>query len=217
MCSRYQPPHVQLADWDEIAGSLPPTFEFKPECFPGYDAPVILNDVSRAPVRACFGMLPHWAKDEKLARQTYNARTETVAEKPSFRNAWKKRQLCLVPAQAFMEPNYETGKPVWWRIHRADAKPFALAGIWESKRGEDDRPRRSFSMLTIPGAGHPIMDRMHAPGDEKRSVVVVPAEDYGRWLEAKDEDEIRSMLHLFDAGQFTAEQLPKTERNVKKA
>ncbi len=216
MCSRYQPPHEQLEAWDVMASGLMPTFQYKLETFPGYDAPIIVNDQTRGPVRACFGMLPQWAKDEKLARQTYNARSETVADKPSFRNAWKKRQLCLVPVQAFMEPNYESGKPVWWRIHRADDKPFALAGIWESKRGEDDRPRRSFSMLTIPGAGHPIMQRMHAPNDEKRSVVVVPPEDYARWLDAKDEEEIRSMLRLFDAVQFAAAPLASTSKKLSK-
>ena len=77
-----------------------------------------------------FGMVPHWA-DHKLARQTYNARTETVASKPSFRSAWKRKQFCIIPTANFFEPNYETGKPVRWRIERADGGPVAIAGIWE--------------------------------------------------------------------------------------
>jgi putative SOS response-associated peptidase YedK len=60
---------------------------------------------------AMFGMVPHWA-DHKLARQTYNAHTETVARKPSFRRARKRMQFCIIPAANFFEPNYETSKPV---------------------------------------------------------------------------------------------------------
>lgn len=58
-----------------------------------------------------FGMVPHWA-DPKLARQTYNARTETVASKPFFSNVWKRKQFCIIPVANFFESNYETGKPV---------------------------------------------------------------------------------------------------------
>lgn len=60
---------------------------------------------------AMFGMVPHWA-DRKLAHRAYNARSETVASKPSFRSAWKREQFCIIPAANFFEPNYETGNPV---------------------------------------------------------------------------------------------------------
>ncbi len=98
---------------------------------------------------AMFGMAPHWA-DVKLARQTYNARTETVGSKPSFRSAWKRKQFCIIPAANFFEPNYETGKPVRWRIERADGGPVAIAGIWEYRPADQ---LLSFSMLTINADG----------------------------------------------------------------
>ncbi|MDB5772473.1 MAG: response-associated peptidase, partial [Burkholderia sp.] len=64
------------------------------------------------------GMVPHWA-DIKLARQTYNARTETVASKPSFRNAYKRGQFCVLPVSSFYEPSYESGKAARWEIANA--------------------------------------------------------------------------------------------------
>ena len=50
-------------------------------------------------MKACFGLIPFWSKDTKIARMTYNARTETAHEKPSFRQAWSRRQWCLVPME----------------------------------------------------------------------------------------------------------------------
>ncbi|WP_258001046.1 SOS response-associated peptidase [Janthinobacterium sp. ROICE36] len=60
---------------------------------------------------AMFSMVPHWA-EHKLACQTYNARTETVASKPSFRSACKRKQFCTIPVANFFESTYATGKPV---------------------------------------------------------------------------------------------------------
>jgi putative SOS response-associated peptidase YedK len=96
-----------------------------------------------------FGMVPHWA-DIKLARQTYNARTETVASKPRFRNAYKRGQFCILPVDSFYEPNYETGKPVRWEIADADGGPLGIAGIWEHKQDDPNGlPLLSISMLTV--------------------------------------------------------------------
>jgi len=80
-----------------------------------------------------------------------------------------------VPAEAIYEPNYETGKAVWWRTQRADGEPMALAGLWERKQWHDARPTWSFTMLTVNAEAHPVMRRFHKPGDEKRTVVVLTA------------------------------------------
>ena len=96
-----------------------------------------------------FGMVPHWAKPE-LARQTYNARAETVSTKPSFRNAYKKGQFAILPVASFYEPNYETGKAIRWEIAQRDRDPLGIAGIWEYRSdGPNGLPLLSFSMLTI--------------------------------------------------------------------
>ena len=118
---------------------------------------------------------------------TYNARSETVGEKPSFRNAWRNRQLCVIPVQAFCEPNYESGKAIRWRIEREDGKPFGLTGLWESRVGKESEPVWSYTMLTINADEHPLMHRFHKPGDEKRSVVVLDDDAWQDWLKAERE------------------------------
>jgi putative SOS response-associated peptidase YedK len=201
VCTNYRP---GSRDFIRERFGLEADFEYVAETYPAYSAPVVLRsgqaNICRA---ACFGLIPHWARDTKIARNTYNARSETVAEKPSFRNAWRQRQFCLVPMQGFYEPNYESGRAVRWRIARAGGEEFCVAGIWESWRAPTAQEVLSFSMLTVNAAGHPLMERFHAPGDEKRSIVVVEPAQYDAWLGA-DGAHAREMLHGFDAGAFVA-------------
>ena len=83
---------------------------------------------------AVFGLVPPWA-EMKLSRQTYNALSETLAAKPSFRSAWKRQQFCIVPVEAFFESCYDAGgKPVRWRIGHKSGQPLGVAGLWEWHR-----------------------------------------------------------------------------------
>ena len=158
------------------------------EAYPGFVAPIAVQSHKTGRV-ACglarFGLIPAWAKDDKIARHTYNARSETVAEKPSYRNAWRKRQFCLVLADNFYEPNYATGKAVRWSIQTEDANPFGIAGIWDKwidpSTGE---LVVSFSMLTVNADEHPVMRQFHKDGDEKRTPVIIQPRDYDHWLGA---------------------------------
>lgn len=194
MCANYLPPKPQSLRRD--FGVAAPAQAFKPESYPGYLAPIIrLSDdgsQEKECMAACFGMVPPWA-ELKLARQTYNARTETVADKPSFRNAWRKRQFCIVPAEAIFEPMYENGQnghATRWKIAAAGEGALGIAGIWEWRPhgGPDDRPLLSFSMLTINADHHPLLRRFHRPGDEKRMTVILEPRDYDAWLHASAEE-----------------------------
>lgn len=214
MCANYQPPTPRALRLHLRA--LEPTFSYSTDAYPMSEAPFLCapdrpgGDL--VPWRGIFGLLPSWSKDDKLARHTYNARSETVAAKPSFRHAWRRRQFCLVPVQSFYEPNYETGKAVRWRIGRRDGLPFALAGLWdETHRGET--VLHSFTMLTINADAHPLMQRFHKPGDEKRSVVVLQAEQFDDWLHA-DHEQAAAMLQLFDAEAFDAEPAPRNPKGT---
>jgi putative SOS response-associated peptidase YedK len=84
----------------------------------------------RPSCRGRFGLIPHWAKEDKIGRHTYNARRETVAQKASFCDPWPKGQRCIIPMDAFYEPNWENGKAVRWRVQLASAQPFGVAGLW---------------------------------------------------------------------------------------
>jgi putative SOS response-associated peptidase YedK len=157
-----------------------------------------------------FGLVPHWAiTKKKYGLKTYNARSETVHEKPTYRSAWRERRFGIVLTESFFEPNWETGKAVRWKIHRADAQPTAIASIWErvidKATGE---VLMSFSMLTINADGHDIMKHFHRPEDEKRSVVVLSEYQYLPWLHA-NHDEARAMLQLAPDRFLKSEPAPR--------
>jgi putative SOS response-associated peptidase YedK len=129
-----------------------------------------------------FGLLPHFAVEVAQGRRTYNARAETVATLPSFRESWKKGWRCIIPAEAFYEPNWETGKAVRWVIQQPGAVPMGIAGIYRPWRHPDGREVFTFAMLTVNADGHLVMQKFHKPGDEKRMVVILDPKDYGEWL-----------------------------------
>lgn len=134
MCSNIETIKPERADWvkQTFGCELPPT-TWRAEAYPTYPAPFIyLNDGKPKCELAQFGLVPHWAQDKKkFGLKTYNARSETVAEKPSYRNAWRKRQFGLAIMESFYEQNWETGKAVRWKIKRNDTEPVAIASIWE--------------------------------------------------------------------------------------
>jgi putative SOS response-associated peptidase YedK len=215
MCANYRP-----STRDELQqrfGVAAPDSGYPAEAFPGSMAPMIR--VPRADAvhgdRACalgmFGMVPHWA-EPKLARQTYNARSETVATKPSFRNAWKRRQFCVIPVSSFYEPSYETGKAERWEIADPDGESLGIAGLWELKSdGPNGLPLLSFTMLTINADGHPLMQRFHKPDDEKRMLVILDPQQVDDWLHSPVE-EAESFFVRYPAERLVAKPAPMAKR-----
>jgi putative SOS response-associated peptidase YedK len=182
MCTNYISTRNEKWVKSALGVELPAT-PFSDEVFPGYFAPIVYRGRESAPqcVTARFGLLPAWARDAKIGRHTYNARTETVAEKPSFRNAWRRQQFCLVLADAIYEPSYDSGRPVRWIIRRADHSPMAIAGLWDEWRDPaTGECVLSFTMLTVNADAHPVMRQFHKPGDEKRTVVIL--EEPRQWI-----------------------------------
>jgi putative SOS response-associated peptidase YedK len=98
-----------------------------------------------------WGLVPHWARDLKATRQPINARAETLATSPMFRDALARRR-CLVPADAFYEwQANEAGKlpaKLPWAIARADGAPLVFAGLWDGWRGADGTVLRTFTIVT---------------------------------------------------------------------
>ena len=151
-----------------------------------------------------FGLIPHWATDTKIARQTYNARSETVAVKPSYRDAWKRAQHCIVPADAFYEPDWRSGKAVATRISRADGQAMGIAGLWSWWKSPKGDVLHSFTMLTINAETHSLMRQFHKPMDEKRMVVILPEDRYDDWLSASP-DNAAEFLNLYPTDALQAE------------
>lgn len=186
----------------------PTQFPVRADVWPGYVGSFIVRPreadfgdeavSERVEVPGVFGLLPHWAKDEKLSRHTYNARSETVAEKPSFRDSWRKARHCIIPAAAIWEPDWTSGKAVATRIARTDGQPMGLAGLWDQWRNGKGEWVYSCTMLTINADEHAFMRQFHRPGEEKRMVVILPEEAYGAWLTASA-DHSRDFLQQWPA------------------
>jgi hypothetical protein len=192
MCSHYQAVK-NSAQFERQFGLVPPTGAQPADVWPGYQGSFIRlhphADAGDAAVSAfeaasgVFGLLPHWAKDRTLGRHTYNARTETVANKASFRDAWARGQRCIIPADAFFEPDWRSGRSVSTRIAPSDGAPMGIAGLWSAWRSHEGEVL-SFAMLTVNADAHPFMRHFHKPDDEKRMVVVLPPALYTQWLRA---------------------------------
>lgn len=152
---------------------------------PTQSAPVVRQrKEGRALDELRWGLVPHWAKDEKIGLQTINARAETADAKPAFRGAFRRRR-CLVPADGFYEWKQLTPKRKQpYFIHRKDGAPLAFAGLWETWRHPDDPgspPLESFTILTVEPNDllRPIHNRMPA---------IIPPEDIDRWLDPDADD-----------------------------
>lgn len=165
-----------------------PGTDYPVEAYPGYSAPIVVKSHQTGRV-ACglarFGLIPSWAKDDKISRYTYNARSETAHEKPSYRNAWRQRRYGIALLDNFYEPNYVTGKAERWKIELESKEPFGIAGIWDTWTDQASGELvTSFSMLTVNADEHPVMKQFHKPGDEKRTPVVLAESQFDDWLSA---------------------------------
>lgn len=162
-----------------------------------------------------FGLVPFFKRTElQFGRRTYNARSETVATLPSFRQSWKEGRRCIVPAEAIYEPNYESGKAVRWRIQQPGDVPMGIAGVYSSFKGPDGNEFFTFAMLTVNADGHPVMGRMHAPGEEKRMVVILDPADYDRWLTCGVQDAPQFFLRWAGPLEAFADPLPPRASKV---
>lgn len=196
MCSHYEgvKDHQVLRKAFQVE---PPAEMGKADLWPGYQGLLIRrpreNDSGddavpdREALPGLFGLVPHWATDLKICRSIFNARSETVATKPSFREAWKRAQHCIIPAQAIYEPDWRSGKAIPTRIERSDGRPMGIAGLWSAWKSPQGEWVHSYTMLTTNADTHPLMNQFHKPTDEKRMVVVLPESVYDEWLVATAE------------------------------
>ncbi len=150
-----------------------------------------------------WGLIPHFAASAVSPYATNNARWESIKTKPTFRSAWAKGQRCIIPADSFTEPCWETGKSVLVSFRRADGKPWALAGLWNTWTDQDTgEVVESYTMITQNADDHPIMRRMHKPDpklgpedQDKRSVVPIELADVDTWLHGR-EGEASALVRL---------------------
>lgn len=201
MCGRYT--LIRLADFTDMFPWIR-----GPESDPGprYNiAPtqsiaVVINDGRNQIDFYRWGLIPSWAKDESIGNRMINARAETLAEKPSFRTALKRRR-CLIPASGFYEWKKDVGgktkTPMYIRLK--GGRPFAFAGLWESWHSPDGSEIRSCTIIT--GEPNQLIKGIH-----DRMAVVLRDEDCARWIDSKEHspDDLLPMLTPYPADQMEA-------------
>jgi putative SOS response-associated peptidase YedK len=137
-----------------------------------------------------WGLVPFWAKDTAIGYKLINARAETVAGKPSFREAFKKRR-CMILADGFYEWKGKKGDKRPMLITTPDGSPFAFAGLWETWHDgqNQDAAYRSCTIITRDAAG-PVRELHH------RMPVILQPDAYGRWIDPgnRDPDALGSIL-----------------------
>ncbi len=135
-----------------------------------------------------WGLIPSWSKDPTIGQRLINARSETVAEKPSFRSAFKRRR-CLVPASGFYEwKKGATGKTPHF-ITTADEGPFAIAGLWETWHGPDGGEVATCTLLTT--EANELMRDLH-----DRMPVIIAPDEYDMWLGTGHDDPPEVLANL---------------------
>jgi putative SOS response-associated peptidase YedK len=187
MCGRYVRKSAQeiLAEWFEMDLEQmrwgQPTWDAAPQSF----QPVVrLNPETgrREMPLMRWGLIPSWAKDERIGLSTISARAEEAATKPAFLDALKKRR-CLVPADAYYEwqkTGPKTRQP--YAITLTGGEPIVFAGLWESWRDTDGQPLETFTILTT--TANERLAAIH-----NRMPVIVERKDYARWLDAPSASE----------------------------
>lgn len=217
MCNRYETPNqVETERFWHLGRDNAPAL-WPRAVFPRAPGPFIrrARDVvgyERELVVGQWGLIPWFAKEPKLRFPTNNARSEELEAKASYKDPWKRGQRCIIPASTFDEPNWETGKNVWWQFKRTDGDPWGLAGLWntwiDKATGE---VHESYTMLTINADDHPLMRRMHKPDpkvpadkQDKRSVIPLEAADFDQWLEGTVDQAKKLMklapVEIFESG-----------------
>jgi putative SOS response-associated peptidase YedK len=199
MCGRYviRAPTKTIAKMHRVFDA--PLFEARYNVAPTQSVPIVrAKDGTREMVLVRWGLIPSWAKDANIGYRLINARADTVATKPSFRSAFKRRR-CLVPADGFYE--WKKGRKVKqpFYIHRKDEEPFAFAGLWESwENPEDGKEVQSCSLITTEA------NKLMAPIHDRMPVILDPSA-CDQWLDADEPvSDLHSLLKPFPPAELTA-------------
>jgi putative SOS response-associated peptidase YedK len=159
---------------------------------PGQDIAIVVNEDGANRLSAChWGFVPPWGKELNDGYKMINARAETVAEKPSFRQAFS-RQRCLVLADGFYEWKSEGGKKRPFYIHRRDGRPFGMAGLYNTWTSPEGKQVCTTVIITTDANDElkPVHDRMP---------VIIPPGVYDLWLDlsVREKDKLLPVLRPY--------------------
>ncbi|MCX6287118.1 MAG: SOS response-associated peptidase [Bacteroidetes bacterium] len=175
-------------------------------CAPGQDLAVISNHKPEELSFYHWGLIPFWAKERSIGYRLINAKSETITEKPSYKNAFRSRR-CLVPADSFFEWKKD-GEKDPYRILMKNEKPFSMAGIWDHWTTPDGEIIHSFSILTT--SSNELMKDIH-----DRMPVILDPSDEKRWLSPLSESELLILLKPYPAERMKAYKISKLVNSPK--
>lgn len=175
-------------------------------CAPSQNLPVISNHDPDQLSFYHWGLIPSWAKEKAIGYNLINAKSETILEKPSYKNAFRSRR-CLVPADSFFEWKQDREKDPY-RILMKDEKPFSMAGIWDHWTSPDGEIIYSFSILTT--SPNALLEGIH-----NRMPVILEQSDEKQWLAATSESELISLLKPYPAAKMKAYKISKLVNSPK--
>lgn len=192
MCGRYFL-EATLQEIEALVGPLAEADRLAPRynIAPTQPVPIVREDAlgARHLKLVHWGLVPSWSKGPDPKFSMINARAETVADKPAYRAAYRYRR-CLLPASGFYEWHPTgRGKKQPYAIRRRNARPFAMAGIWEHWMGADGSELESCSILVTRA------NAVLAPIHERMPVILDPA-DFGHWLDRNHQhtDDLQPLL-----------------------
>jgi putative SOS response-associated peptidase YedK len=157
-----------------------------------------------------WGLVPHWAKDLSIGSGLINARAESIAEKPAFRDAFRRRR-CLVPADGFFEWHKDTKPKQPFLARLQGGAPFGFAGLWENWHDPASGAWiRTFTIITTDA------NERLAPIHNRMPVIIAP-ENYARWLgeEAAEAEELHAMLKPFPSDRMEAYPVGRAVNDVR--
>lgn len=182
-----------------IAGDLPFDYQPRYNIAPGQQVISIINDGEKNRVGSLqWGLIPAWAQDPSMGSKMFNARSETLIEKPAFKSSFLHRR-CILLADSFYEWKKEENRKIPMRVMMKDKSLFSLAGLWSTWRPAEGSPVSSCTIITtLPNA---LMAHLH-----HRMPTILTAETEKLWLnpEIRDPHFLKSLLAPFDPREMEA-------------
>jgi putative SOS response-associated peptidase YedK len=152
-----------------------------------------------------WGLIPPYEPEPKIKYATFNAQSETITTKPAYRNAWTKRQRCLIPMEAFFEWKGDKPPKQKYRISVKGQPQFCAAGLWE-KWERDGQVLETYTIITC--AANELVAEIH---DKKRMPVILRPEDYDRWLH--DPADVTDLLKPFPTEKMEADPIASNRKS----
>lgn len=185
MCGRYaltSPPDAITARFGLAwARDVEPHYNIAPS----QTVPIVRNtERGRELAWVKWGLIPSWARDASIGMRLINARSETLSDKPAFRNAYRHRH-CLVPADAFYEWTAVAGRKQPYCIRMRDGTVFGMAGLWERWKDPDGQAVESCTIVTV--AANTLVADLH-----DRMPLILAPDDYEAWLAAETKESVLS-------------------------